>query len=73
MFQPQTGRLITEISKTDVTAPLLFTDDKNLLNRYFNDLQLYYRVTFNHKKMLLDLKEKQSGMIEYFKNKYHLD
>ncbi len=71
MFQPQTGRLITEISKTDVTAPLLFIDDKNLLNRYFNDLQLYYRVTYNHKKMLLDLKEKQSGMIKYFKTKYH--
>jgi hypothetical protein len=74
MFHPEPGKLINELSKENVTvtAPLLLANDKNLLNKYFNDLLLYYRVFYNHKRMLLDLKAKQVTLIEYFKNKYHL-
>ena len=73
MFQPRTGELITELSKENVTAPLLFTNDKNLLNKYFNDLQLYYRVIYTHKRILPELKGKQAQLIDYFKNKNHFE
>jgi hypothetical protein len=75
MFRPSEGKTITagNFNRADVTAPLLFLKDKNILNRYFNELQLYYRVTYNHKRMLLNLKEKQIQLIEYFKHKYHFE
>ncbi|HTE29435.1 MAG TPA: hypothetical protein VK666_03615 [Chryseolinea sp.] len=75
MFRPQEGRIITmeNFTREDVTAAILFSNDQQLLNRYFNDLLLYYRVTFNHKRMLLDLKSKQARLIAYFKNRYHFD
>lgn len=73
MFKPQEGNLITSFNSNDVTAPILFTDDKALLNKYFNELQLYYRVTYNHKRMLLNMKDNQIRLINYFENKYHFE
>lgn len=73
MFQIKKSGLISTFDNKDVTATLLFSNDKGLLNKYFNDLKLYYRVTYNHKRMLLDLKENQIRLINYFKNKYHLE
>ena len=75
MFKPQAAKMITmeSFNREEVTAPILFSTDKNILNKYFNELQLYYRVTYNHKRMLLDLKGKQAWLIEYFKNKYHFE
>lgn len=72
MFKPQGGKLIGSFNERDVTAPILFTHDKALLNKYFNELELYYRVTYNHKRMLLTLQEHQIRLIQYFENKYHL-
>ena len=73
MFQPKESRLIQSFNNNDVTAPLLFSRDKSLLNKYFNDLKLYYRVTYNQKGILLNLRENQIRLINYFKNKYHFD
>jgi len=74
MFKPQEGKLISSenLNKEDITVPILFVSDKTTINKYFNELLLYYRVTYNHKRMLLNLKEKQTKLIEYFKSKYHL-
>jgi len=73
MFKPIEGRLITTFDPGDVTAPILFSGDKGLLNKYFNDVQLYYRITYNHRKFLLDLKAKQTQLLGYFRNKYHFE
>jgi hypothetical protein len=73
MFKPQNTRLITTFDDTDITHPLLFSGDKVLLNKYFNELQLYYRITYNHRGMLLTLKENQIRLIKYFENKYHFE
>lgn len=73
MFKPKNANLISAFDSSDVKAPVLFTNDKALLNRYFNELELYYRVTYNHKGMLLILKDNQTRLIDYFKNKYHFD
>jgi hypothetical protein len=75
MFIAQSGKSIgTEsFTKQAVTETVFFSKDKNLLNRYFNELQLYQRVTYNHIRMLQNLKEKQTRLIAYFKNKYNLE
>ncbi len=75
MFRPEPGKKIAVESfyAGAVTEPLLFSGDKSLLNKYFNELQSYYRVTYNHKRMLLELKEKQERLIAHFKVKYHFE
>lgn len=75
MFIAQSGKPIgTEsFTKQAVSEPIFFSNDKNLLNRYFNELQLYQRVTYNHIRMLQNLKNKQTRLIAYFKNKYDLE
>jgi hypothetical protein len=73
MFKPRDGMLITTYDPADVTKPVLFSTDKALLNKYFNDVMLYYRITYNHRRMLLNLKDKQTQLLKYFKNKYHFE
>jgi len=70
MFQSKEGQLITTFNEKDVTLPVLFPDDPKLLNKYFNETLLYYRITYNHKRMLLNLRSTQLRLIEYFKKKY---
>jgi hypothetical protein len=66
-------RIDISFDSKDVSNPLLLSDDPALLNKYFNEMLLYYRVTYNHKKRLAELKENQIRLISYFKNKYHLE
>lgn len=74
MFAPIEGKLINSdnFDEKVVKAPVLLFKDKEHLNKYFNELQLYYRVTYNHRKILLDLKERQTELLKYFENKYDL-
>jgi hypothetical protein len=75
MFAPQPNEPLGtgNFDKRAVTVPVFFSDDKNLLNRYFNELLLYQRVTYNHIRMLQSLKRKQARLIVYFKSKYDLE
>jgi len=70
--QAEAKQLIATFSDQDITAPVLFSHDKALLNKYFNELKLYYRVAINHRMYLLHLKDNQIRMIRYFKDRYHL-
>jgi hypothetical protein len=71
MFKPKGNRIDLDFASKDVTMPLLH--DSGLLNQYFNELLLYYRVMYNHRTRLVELKEYQIRLINYFKNKYHFD
>lgn len=73
MFKPQGRRININFSSKEVTNPVLLSDDAVLLNKYFNELLLYYRVTYNHKERLLELKNSQISLINYFKHKYHFE
>lgn len=73
MFKPDGNRVGLNFDNKDVTNPILFTHDRALLNKYFNQLLLYYRSTFNHRKILGELKENQTRLIEFFKKKYHFE
>jgi hypothetical protein len=68
MFKPNGNRIDLNFDSKDVTKPLLH--DAALLNKYFNELLLYYRVTYNHRARLSELKDYQTRLINYFKNKY---
>ena len=58
-------------SNVDVTMPLLFSNDRALLNKYFNELLLYWRVTKGHRGQMERIRNKAAGLIEFYKSKYH--
>jgi hypothetical protein len=53
--------------------PLLFSDNKELLNEYFKDLLRYKRHIKTQSNQLIRIKEKTNRLIEYFKTKYHFE
>jgi len=60
---------VNRLSKTS----LLFSANKDLLNKFFNDL-LRYQQTINWQSDWISwLKERTTGLIEYFKSKYHFE
>lgn len=75
MIKPEGDKLISaqNFDSINIRHPLIFTKDKALLNRYFNELQLYSRVTFNHKIHLLQYKEYQMRLLHFLKEKYHFN
>jgi hypothetical protein len=73
MYPAKVQQINATFNDQDITAPILFSNDKVLLNKYFNELKLYYRVTINHHGYLVNLKDNQIRLITYFKNKYQLE
>jgi hypothetical protein len=53
-------------------GPLLFTDDRVLLNKWFNELALYLRVTNGQQNILSGLKDKATRLILYYKERHNL-
>ena len=58
---------------SSIEIPLLFSHDKVLLNKYFNDLFRYRAMTQSQQKSVTALKEQAIRFIKYFKNKYHFE
>jgi hypothetical protein len=56
----------------NVHLSLLFSNDKALINEYFNDLSLYRRVIRTQISQLGKLSKRAVGLIKYFDNKYEL-
>ena len=71
--QLQEPTLRIDSSDYNITKPLLFSNDRFLLNKYFNELLTYRRVTKGQLLQLINFKIKANGLIDYFKNKYHLE
>jgi hypothetical protein len=55
-----------------LTGPLLFSDNKALLNKWFNQLQLYLRVTKAQSSQLNRLQVKATNLINFYKSKHDL-
>jgi hypothetical protein len=62
----------TDIGSSTLNGPLLFTNDRVLLNKWFNQLQLYVRVTKAQSIELNNLRGKATSVIVFYKNKHHL-
>ena len=52
--------------------PILYSENRELLNKYFNTLDEYYMRSQQRLSQLILLKQKAIHLIEYFKNKYQL-
>ena len=59
-------------SSTKLPGPLLFSDDRALLNKWFNQLQLYVRVTNAQHLILSDLRGKGIMLIAFYKREHHI-
>ena len=53
-------------------GPLLFFKDTLLLNKWFNQLSVYLRITMRQRHQLAEMKAKASTLIAYYKHKYRL-
>jgi hypothetical protein len=60
-----------DTSKGILLGPLLFSDDRTILNKWFNELSLYLRITNAQRNILSGLKTMATGLITYYKDKYH--
>ena len=61
-----------DTGSSSLDGSLLFSDNKTLLNKWFNQLQLYLRVTKAQSKLLINLQVKATNLINFYKSKYHL-
>ena len=57
----------------EAEIPLLFSDNRELLNEFFNDLLRYKRNIKVQSNQLNQIKKKTNRLIEYFNAKYHFD
>jgi predicted metal-binding transcription factor (methanogenesis marker protein 9) len=62
----------TDTGRSSLQGQLLFSDDRTLLNKWFNQLQLYLRVTKAQSALLNNLLTKATCLIHFYKSKYHL-
>jgi hypothetical protein len=56
----------------DIKTPLFASHEKALLNKYFNNLFQYLRVTVQHRNGLSRLNAKATAILEYFRKTYNL-
>ena len=61
-----------DTGSSSLNGPLLFSDDRALLNKWFNQLQLYLRVTKAQSTLLNGLQAKATNLIIFYKSKHHL-
>src|SRR5690348_3533041 len=57
---------------SSLNGSLLFSNNKELLNKWFNQLQLYLRVTKAQSILLNSLRAKATNLIIFYKSKHHL-
>ena len=53
-------------------GPLLFSEDRMLLNKWFNQLQLYLRVIKAQSLLLNQLQTRATNLINFYKGNHHL-
>jgi hypothetical protein len=61
-----------DTGSSSLNGPLLFSDNRVLLNKWFNQLQLYLRVTKAQRILLIGLRAKATSLIMFYKRKHHL-
>ena len=57
----------------NVNTPPLLSDNKEVLNKYFNELLQYEKAIAMHRFMLIALKDRTASIGEYFNRNYHLE
>jgi hypothetical protein len=60
----------TNMGESTVHGNLVFSKDKSLLNKWFNQLQLYSRVIKAQRMLLNNLRSRASGIIGFYKRNH---
>ena len=71
--QLTTATMANDTTSSILSGPLLFTEDRILLNRWFNELSIYLRTTNGQRNSILQLKNKAVNLINYYKNRHHFE
>jgi hypothetical protein len=61
-----------DIGTSSLSSPLLFSDDRAMLNKWFNQLQLYLRVIKAQRLLISHLQTKAINLIHFYKTEHHL-
>ena len=70
LFEKRYLAALTQDSvSVNTESTLLFSNDKNLFNKYFNELVLYLRVTLGQQIFLEELKGRATVLIEFYGKK----
>jgi hypothetical protein len=56
----------TDVGESTVHGQLIFSKDRSLLNKWFNQLHLYLRVIRAQKMLLSDLRGRANGLINFY-------
>jgi len=70
-LQLTTATMDVDTTSSTLSGPLLFTENRGLLNQWFNELSMYLRTTNGQRNSIIQLKKKAISLIDYYKNKYH--
>ncbi len=71
--QLTTTSMAADTTGSNLSGPLLITEDKVLLNKWFNELALYLRTSNGQRNSIIQLKNKAIGLIRYYKDKFHFE
>ena len=71
-------QLTTAVMGRDTTSeklngPLLFADNRILLNKWFNELAMYLRTTNGQRNSVMNIKNQAISLIQYYRDKYHFE
>jgi hypothetical protein len=72
-LQTATKMTGSDSSSDFLNGSLLFSEDRALVNKWFNQLQLYVRVINAQHLLLSQLKTKAITLIKFYKNKHHFE
>jgi hypothetical protein len=71
--QLTTATFLGDTTSSTFSGPLLFSDDAVLLNKWFNELAMYLRTTNGQRNSMIQLKNKATDLIRYYKEKHHFE
>ena len=71
--QLTTANFAGDTMNVKLNGPLLFVKDRVLLNEWFNELALYLRTTNGQRTIMIQLKERATGLLKFYNTKYHLE
>jgi hypothetical protein len=63
----------TDTTRSGLNGPILFSNDKALLNKWFNQLQLYLRVIKAQKTLLENLQKRAINLTNFYKKEHGLE
>ena len=71
--QLTTATLAGDTVRGELNGPLLFTEDRVLVNKWFNELSMYLRTTNGQRNSMMQLKNKAINLLRYYKDKYRFE